>query len=222
MATNPKTGSEEFGELLRRSRERLGMSRRDLVAATGLSYPYISQLETGYRQPSPAAIQKLADALQLSLDDLFSAMARGRRDEMSVSKESVSEGGTLARWMPNASFTGAGAAPPRMRRAARGRRPEGAYGRSAAPAPSDPTMGDPRQAEIWPEPASDVQVEQHYLEIPTMPEFDASADFDQVVVRVVELLNALPAQIRLEALARLQAEIVQSVIDDGIRDRLES
>jgi transcriptional regulator with XRE-family HTH domain len=223
MATNPKTGSEEFGELLRRSRERLGMSRRDLVEATGLSYPYISQLETGYRQPSPAAIQKLADALQLSLDDLFSAMARGRRDEMSVSKESVSEEWDgSARWMPNASFTGAGAAPARMRRAARGRRPEGAYGRSAAPAPSDPTMGDPRQPEIWPEPASDVQVEQHYLEIPTMPEFDASADFDQVVVRVVELLNALPAQIRLEALARLQAEIVQSVIDEGIRDRLES
>ena len=85
MATNPKTGSEEFGELLRRGRERLGMSRRDLVEATGLSYPYISQLETGYRQPSPTAIQKLADALQLSLDDLFSAMARGRRDELSVS-----------------------------------------------------------------------------------------------------------------------------------------
>src|SRR6476660_9838772 len=107
MATNPKTGSEEFGELLRRSRERLGMSRRDLVEATGLSYPYISQLETGYRQPSPTAIQKLADALQLSLDDLFSAMARGRRDELSVSPERENS----TRWVRNASFSGAAGRP---------------------------------------------------------------------------------------------------------------
>ena len=104
MATNPKTGSEEFGELLRQSRERLGMSRRDLVEATGLSYPYISQLETGYRQPSPAAIQKLADALQLSLDDLFSAMAKGRRDELSMNAEPERSTG----WVRNASFSGAG------------------------------------------------------------------------------------------------------------------
>ena len=43
MASNPKTGSEEFGELLRQGRERLGMSRRDLVEATGLSQPGVSK-----------------------------------------------------------------------------------------------------------------------------------------------------------------------------------
>ena len=53
-----------------------------------------------------------------------------------------------------------------------------------------------------------------------MPESTPSTPM--VVVRFVGLLNALPAQLRLEALARLQAEIVQSVIDDGIRDRLEA
>ena len=220
MATNPKTGSEEFGELLRRSRERLGMSRRDLVEATGLSYPYISQLETGYRQPSPAAIQKLANALQLSLDDLFSAMAKGRRDELSVSTEQDSP----AHWVRNASFAGAGAEPgagpePRARvtRAARSPRSGGAFGRSAAPRPSDSSEEERGRAAIRPEPAP-VTVEQHYLELPATPEFGV----DEVVDQLVDLISALPVSIRLETLARLQAEIVQSVIDDGIRDRLDS
>ncbi len=206
MATNPKTGSEEFGELLRRSRERLGMSRRDLVEATGLSYPYISQLETGYRQPSPAAIQKLADALQLSLDDLFSAMAKGRRDEMSVGAQRDSSAG----WVRNASFSG------RVARAARAPGAGGAFGRSAAPRPSDPSVGE-RPAEFRPEPVP-VIVDQHYLEVSATPEFDV----DEVVDQLVDVISALPVSIRLETLARLQAEIVQSVIDDGIRDRLES
>ena len=51
-----------------------------------------------------------------------------------------------------------------------------------------------------------------------MPEFNV----DEVVDQLVHLISALPVSIRLEALTRLQAEIVQSVIDDGIRDRLES
>ncbi len=76
MAESPKTGSRQFGDLLRRARERRGMSRRDVAEATELSYPYISQLETGYRQPSPAAIQSLASALHISLDEMFDAMGR--------------------------------------------------------------------------------------------------------------------------------------------------
>jgi transcriptional regulator with XRE-family HTH domain len=218
MATNPKTGSEEFGELLRRSRERLGMSRRDLVEATGLSYPYISQLETGYRQPSPTAIQKLADALQLSLDDLFSAMAKGRRDELSVGTERDSS----SHWVRNASFAGGGAgggagAAGRVARAARSPRAGGAFGRSAAPVPSDSSGGERRRSEFQPEPAP-VTLEQHHLEIPVTPEFGV----DELVDQFVDLITALPVPLRLETLARLQAEIVQSAIDDGVRDRLDS
>jgi len=226
MATNPKTGSEEFGELLRRSRERLGMSRRDLVEATGLSYPYISQLETGYRQPSPTAIQKLADALQLSLDDLFSAMAKGRRDELSVGTEQDSS----SHWVRNASFAGsgpgvgagAGQGPgpePRARvtRAARSPSSGRAFGRSAAPRPPDSSEDERGRAATQPAPAP-VTVEQHYLEIPATPEYG----IDTMVDQFVGLLTALPVPLRLETLARLQVEIVQSAIDDGIRDRLGS
>jgi DNA-binding XRE family transcriptional regulator len=202
MAANPKTGSEEFGDLLRRGRERLGMSRRDLVEATGLSYPYISQLETGYRQPSPAAIQKLADALQLSLDDLFQAMAKGRRDEMSVGQERESP----SRWVRNAGFSGAGAVA------------AGSPAPAARPAAlSAGSAAQPRgHAATHPEPAP-VRLE-HYAQAPAPQDFDADAVVDQVL----DLMMALPASLRMETLARAQAEIVQSVIDDGIRGGRES
>jgi transcriptional regulator with XRE-family HTH domain len=213
MATNPKTGSEEFGELLRRGRERLGMSRRDLVEATGLSYPYISQLETGYRQPSPAAIQKLADALQLSLDDLFSAMAKGRRDDRDyrddrdeLSMNAVPE--RTSSWVRNADFSGAGGGPPAAPRPV-------AFGRRVAAAmPSSRPMEVLAHGDIQPETAP-LQVE-HYLEAPARHEIDA----DAVVEQAADLITALPAAIRLGTLARLQAEVVQSVIHDGIRDGL--
>jgi transcriptional regulator with XRE-family HTH domain len=78
MATSKKTGSEALGELLRTRRQELGMSRRELVAATGLSYPYVSQLETGYRLPSSTALRDLAGALQMSTDELVSVMPAER------------------------------------------------------------------------------------------------------------------------------------------------
>jgi transcriptional regulator with XRE-family HTH domain len=194
------------------------MSRRDLVEATGLSYPYISQLETGYRQPSPTAIQKLADALQLSLDDLFSAMAKGRRDELSVGTEQDSS----SHWVRNASFAGSGSGPgpePRARvtRAARSPSSGRAFGRSAAPRPPDSSEDERGRAATQPAPVP-VTVEQHYLEIPATPEYG----LDTMVDQFVGLLTALPVPLRLETLARLQVEIVQSAIDDGIRDRLGS
>jgi transcriptional regulator with XRE-family HTH domain len=78
MATSKKTGSEALGELIRTRREDLGMSRRELVEATGLSYPYVSQLETGYRLPSSTALRDLAGALQMSTDELVSVMPEER------------------------------------------------------------------------------------------------------------------------------------------------
>jgi len=75
MVESPKTGSDELGEAVRQARDRLGMSRRDLAESTGLSYPYISQIETGYRMPSTPAMRSLADALGLRPDSLFDAIS---------------------------------------------------------------------------------------------------------------------------------------------------
>lgn len=69
-----KVGSERLAALLSERREALGMSRRDLAERSGLSYPYVSQLETAYRLPSPRAMHALAHALQLPASDLFEAL----------------------------------------------------------------------------------------------------------------------------------------------------
>jgi transcriptional regulator with XRE-family HTH domain len=70
--TSPKTGDIELGMRVAARREELGMSRKELAEATSLSYPYIAQIETGYRLPSTKHQVILSKVLGLSLDELFS------------------------------------------------------------------------------------------------------------------------------------------------------
>lgn len=51
-------------------REFRGMSARDLAAAAELSAPYISEIESGKKDGSVAAMKKIAAALKVDLDDL--------------------------------------------------------------------------------------------------------------------------------------------------------
>lgn len=71
MATSPKTGDLELGRKIAARRDELGMSRKQLAEATNLSYPYIAQIETGYRLPSAKHQVVLAKVLGMSLDELF-------------------------------------------------------------------------------------------------------------------------------------------------------
>jgi len=71
MATSPKTGDIELGRKIAARREELGMSRKQLGEATSLSYPYIAQIETGYRLPSTKHQVILSKVLGMSLDELF-------------------------------------------------------------------------------------------------------------------------------------------------------
>ena len=73
MGTSPKTGDLELGRKIAARREELGMSRKELAEITNLSYPYIAQIETGYRLPSAKHQVPLAKALGMSLDELFRA-----------------------------------------------------------------------------------------------------------------------------------------------------
>ncbi|HEY1135448.1 MAG TPA: helix-turn-helix transcriptional regulator [Nocardioides sp.] len=66
-----KTGDVELGRRIAARRDELGISRKDLAAMTGLSYPHIAQIETGYRLPSAKHQPVLAKVLGISLDDLF-------------------------------------------------------------------------------------------------------------------------------------------------------
>ena len=69
--TSVKTGDLELGRKIAARREELGMSRKELAEATNLSYPYIAQIETGYRLPSTRHQGALTKTLGLSLDELF-------------------------------------------------------------------------------------------------------------------------------------------------------
>ena len=47
-----------------------GLSTRELAAATGLSAPYLSEIETGKKEGSIAAMKKIAEALKVDIDDI--------------------------------------------------------------------------------------------------------------------------------------------------------
>lgn len=59
-----------FARVIKEQRDRLGMSRSQLAEASELSYPYISQLETGLRKPSRNAARAIASALGIQVQDL--------------------------------------------------------------------------------------------------------------------------------------------------------
>ena len=63
-----------FGRVLAEQRKKRGMSRSQLADAAELSYPYVSQLETGLRKPSRDAAVRLSKALGINLTDLESAI----------------------------------------------------------------------------------------------------------------------------------------------------
>lgn len=66
-----ETASENgLGQAIAVQRVHLGMKRKDLADASDLSYPYISEIENGAKQPSAKALRKIADALQLSVAEL--------------------------------------------------------------------------------------------------------------------------------------------------------
>jgi transcriptional regulator with XRE-family HTH domain len=112
MAARKEPGAEAFGRRLKARREELGLSRRDLVEASGLSYPYVSQLETGYRLPSHSALAALAQALELSPSELSASIpyeeALASSDLGSPRKPRAAR--SRAGWYSNPQYEVAGAA----------------------------------------------------------------------------------------------------------------
>jgi transcriptional regulator with XRE-family HTH domain len=67
----------ELGRFLEHRRRELGLSRRDLAEASDLSYPYVSQLETGDREPSLKTMRALAPVLDVRPEELAALVAGG-------------------------------------------------------------------------------------------------------------------------------------------------
>ncbi|MCW2672986.1 MAG: hypothetical protein JWP14_1575 [Frankiales bacterium] len=65
----------ELGRLVQQRRHELELSRRDLAARSELSYPYLSQIETGDRDPSLRTMHKLAEALEVPVEQLAGMVA---------------------------------------------------------------------------------------------------------------------------------------------------
>ncbi|HWI96348.1 MAG TPA: helix-turn-helix transcriptional regulator [Solirubrobacterales bacterium] len=77
--TQPDRVLQGLGEALHAVRSKRGVSQETLSLETGVHRNYIGGIERGERSPSVAAVAKLADALEISLADLF------RKAERSVS-----------------------------------------------------------------------------------------------------------------------------------------
>ncbi|MFF5260167.1 helix-turn-helix domain-containing protein [Actinomadura viridis] len=68
MATS-KVGS--IGEYIREQRTRAKISLRQLADVSGISNPYLSQIERGLRKPSAEILQQIAKGLRISAEALY-------------------------------------------------------------------------------------------------------------------------------------------------------
>lgn len=156
MADSARSGDERFGRALQSRRKELGLTRRDLVAASGLSYPYISQLETGYRLPSQKSLHRLAHALEMAPADLSAAIAF---EPQRAAALAVAASPDSASWRANPAFRERGTATPLARKV-------------------------------------------------------SSTD---EAVEAAELISALPLEKRLAALAEVQQQVIDQLVEDRAR-----
>lgn len=63
--------SKKLGQNIKRIREQKGMTQGDICRALNLDRGYISSIENGKRNPTLSTIKKLADALNVSVDELL-------------------------------------------------------------------------------------------------------------------------------------------------------
>ena len=62
---------ETLGDYLKEQRLAASLSLRQLAEQTGVSNPYLSQIERGLRRPSAEVLQQLAKALRISAEQLY-------------------------------------------------------------------------------------------------------------------------------------------------------
>lgn len=61
----------DLGEFIRHQREGARLSLRGLSGITGISNPYLSQIERGLRRPSAEILQQIARGLAISAETLY-------------------------------------------------------------------------------------------------------------------------------------------------------
>ena len=61
----------DVGTFIREQRERSALSIRKLAEMTGVSNPYLSQIERGVRKPSAEILRSIAEALAIRTETLY-------------------------------------------------------------------------------------------------------------------------------------------------------
>ncbi len=64
---------QALGAAIRARRKTLGLSRRDVERETEISYPYLSEIEAGKKNPSNSMLQRIGEALQITPSELMAA-----------------------------------------------------------------------------------------------------------------------------------------------------
>lgn len=67
----PKDQLESLGSFIRGQRKAAELTLRDLAEKTGVSNPYLSQLERGLHEPSMRVLSSIAEALEVSIETLL-------------------------------------------------------------------------------------------------------------------------------------------------------
>lgn len=70
----------KFGSCVRCFRQKLGLSQEKFSLKIGMDRTYYASVEAGKRNISIANIQKIADGLNVSLSELFSAIDNYKED----------------------------------------------------------------------------------------------------------------------------------------------
>jgi transcriptional regulator with XRE-family HTH domain len=68
--------AESFGRAIKVVRAERNLSRRELAEAAGLSYAYVSDIESGRKPPATRALRALSEALSLQPHQLMARAAR--------------------------------------------------------------------------------------------------------------------------------------------------
>ncbi|MEZ5114366.1 MAG: helix-turn-helix transcriptional regulator [Nocardioidaceae bacterium] len=71
MGTAVESAVGSLGDYLREQRVAAELTLRQLAEQTGVSNPYLSQIERGLRKPSADVLQQLAKALRISAEQIY-------------------------------------------------------------------------------------------------------------------------------------------------------
>ena len=75
------SAAESFGRAIVLVRTVQGLDRKSLAVRASISYPYLSEIEVGHKEPSSTVTRALADALACEVSALFALAERLLRGE---------------------------------------------------------------------------------------------------------------------------------------------